>query len=153
MPTSNDSTQCGAAATAAYPKAIWCGLASPTIPTQYALYRSTATNGTCTTANGKLVADGLTSTNLFSISIGVPVAACAAGTICVQHLETVGVSLPVSFARGTQQGQLYSLSQTLALRNSVYQTTSATTACTSVAPCLPGACPFNGPVCYPPAIQ
>ena len=34
--------------------------------TQYALYRSTATDSTCTTANGKLEADNLTSSNVFS---------------------------------------------------------------------------------------
>jgi prepilin-type N-terminal cleavage/methylation domain-containing protein len=153
VPTSNDTTLCGSAATSSYPKAIWCALTSPTISTQYALYRSTATDSSCTSANGKLVADGLTSNGLFSISSGAPVAACAAGTICVQQLETVRVSIPVSFVQGTQQGKPYALSQTIALRNTVFQTTSATTACTVAVPCTPGTCLFNGPVCYPPAIQ
>jgi len=71
----------------------------------------------------------------------------------VQQLESVSVWIPVSFVQGTQQGKPYSLSQTLALRNTVYQTTNATTACTSGAPCKPGTCPYNGQVCYPPAIQ
>ena len=153
VPTNNDTTLCGFAATSSYPKVIWCALTSPTISTQYALYRSTATDSSCTSANGKLVADGLTSNGLFSISTGAPVAACAAGTICVQQLESVFVSIPVSFVQGTQQGKPYALSQTIALRNTVFQTTNATTACTVAAPCTPGTCLYNGPVCYPPAIQ
>jgi hypothetical protein len=67
--------------------------------------------------------------------------------------ESVFVSIPVSFVQGTQQGKPYALSQTIALRNTVFQTTNATTACTVAAPCTPGTCLYNGPVCYPPAIQ
>ena len=155
VPTSHDITTCGATgSSAAFPKAIWCALTSPTITTQYALYRSTATDSTCTTANGTLIADGLTSNALFSLSTAAPVANCAAGTICVQQVETITVTMPFSFKQGTQFGAPYTVAQTLALRNGVYQTTNATTAClTTNSTCLPGSCPANGSVCYPPVIQ
>jgi type II secretory pathway pseudopilin PulG len=160
VPTSHDITACGTTgSSASYPKTIWCALVSPTITTQYALYRSTATDSTCTAANGTLVADGLTSNALFSLSTGAPVASCAAGTICVQQVETISVTIPISFKQGGQFGTAYTVAQTLALRNGVYQTTGATTACfvtttNSTSPCLPGTCPDSGSAtCYPPVIQ
>jgi prepilin-type N-terminal cleavage/methylation domain-containing protein len=154
VPTTGDVTQCGAVGSSViYPKVIWCALASPTITGQYALYRSMATDSTCTSANGKFVADGLTSNVLFTLSTAAPVARCAAGTICVQQLETVSVTIPVSFKQGTQFGVPYTVAQTLALRNGVYQTTNTSTPCTTTIPCLAGSCPFAGVTCYPPAIQ
>jgi prepilin-type N-terminal cleavage/methylation domain-containing protein len=154
IPTTGDVTQCGAVGSSLlYPKEIWCALTSPTITGQYALYRSTATDSSCTLANGTLVADGLTSNVLFTLSTAAPIANCAAGTICVQQLETVSVTIPVSFKQGTQFGVPYTVAETLALRNGVYQTTNTTTPCTTTIPCIPGSCPFAGATCYPPAIQ
>jgi prepilin-type N-terminal cleavage/methylation domain-containing protein len=156
VPTSNDVTTCGATgSSAAFPKAIYCALASPTISTQYALYRSTATDSTCTTGNGTLIADGLTANALFSLSTAAPTANCAAGTICVMQVETISATIPISFQQGTQFGAPYTLAQTLALRNGVYQTTNATTACLTVnSTCVQGTCLYNtGKTCYPPAIQ
>jgi len=117
----------------------------------YALYRSTATDGTCTTSNGVLEADRLTTnSNVFSV------VACASASICPEQYPTIAVTMPVSYKTATY-GVTYNLSQTLALRNGVYQTTNATTACPSTAnnsTCLAGTCPANtASVCYPPVIQ
>ncbi|HEV7133374.1 MAG TPA: type II secretion system protein [Gaiellaceae bacterium] len=146
-----DSTRCGSTGSnASYPKVIWCALTSPTLSTAYALYRSTATDSTCTSANGTLEADRVTvNTNLFAL------ATCTGGTVCPEQYEAITVNIPVSFKTSTF-GAPYALSQTLALRNAVYQTTSAATACPTTASnstCVTGTCPASGPSCYPPVIQ
>lgn len=138
---SGDPTQCGAAA--ANPKVLWCALASPTLPSAFALYRSTAS--TCTTANGTLQADRLTSSAVWS----------TASTITVGQTQSVSATIPITYKQSTF-GQAYTLGQSLVLRNTVYQTTGSTTACPATSQnttCVPGICPFSGPVCYPPVIQ
>jgi prepilin-type N-terminal cleavage/methylation domain-containing protein len=147
-----DPSMCGAVGSSStYPKTIWCALTSPTLSTAYALYRSTATDGTCTTANGTLEADRLTTnSNVFSAG------GCSGGSICPAQYPTIAINLPVSYKTGTY-GVTYTLSQTLALRNGVYQTTSTTTPCptgSNNTTCLSGTCPANtASVCYPPVIQ
>jgi len=95
-----------------------------------------------------LKADHLTSNSaLFALG------ACASSTICPAQFTTLSVTLPVSYKTGTF-GAPYTLSETLALRNSVYRSSSA--ACPSTAnntTCLPGTCPGTGGACYPPVIQ
>jgi len=144
-PTSGDLTTCGAVgSSASYPKVVWCALASPTVPsTQYALYRSTATDSSCTTANGKLEADNLVSNNVFS----------SGTTINVEQFQTFNATVKVSLKSGTA-GAPYTLGEALTLRNTAYQTTSSSTSCTTTsgAVCTIGACPF-GKICYPPVIK
>jgi hypothetical protein len=139
---SGDPTECGAASS--NPKVLWCVLPSPTLPSVFALYRSTAS--TCTTANGTLQADRLQTNAVWS----------TASTISVGQTQSINVSLPVSYKQSVY-GQAYTLGQTLVLRNTVYQTSSSTTQCPASSPqnttCTPGVCPFGGPVCYPPVIQ
>jgi prepilin-type N-terminal cleavage/methylation domain-containing protein len=138
---SSDYTQCGAAA--ANPKVLWCALSSPTTSGRYAIYRSTAS--TCTSANGILEADMLTSNTLFS----------TATSISVAQRQAVSVTLPISYVQGVY-GQAFTLGQSLTLRNTVYQQTGTTTACPATASnttCLYGLCPYGGSACYPPVIQ
>jgi prepilin-type N-terminal cleavage/methylation domain-containing protein len=138
---SNDPTQCGASS--ANSKVLWCALASPTVTGMYALYRSTAS--TCTAANGTLQADHLTANTVWS----------TAATIPVEQLQTITVSIPVSYVQGTY-GQAYTLGQTLVLRDTVWQTTGSATACPTTAnnlTCVSGLCLYNGASCYPPVIQ
>ena len=145
VPTSGDSTTCGAVgSSASYPKVVWCALTSPTIGTQYALYRSTATDSSCTKNNGKLEADNLTSSTVFSIG----------STITVEQLETFTAAMTVSLKSGTA-GAPYTLAEALTLRNSVYQTTGSSTACSTSdsTVCTRGICPFSGTACYVPVIQ
>ncbi len=144
VPASGDSTTCGAvASSASYPKVVWCALTSPTVSTQYALYRSTATDKTCTAANGKLEADNLTSSNVFSTG----------STITVEQLQTFTATLTVSLKTGTA-GLPYTLAEALTLRNSVYTTAASTYCSTSDSTvCTRGICPFSGTACYPPLIQ
>jgi prepilin-type N-terminal cleavage/methylation domain-containing protein len=150
---SGDPSQCGAvAASATYPKVTWCAVQSPTLTTAYALYRSTATNSTaasiqCSSANGVLQADRLT-TNAGLFTLGT----CTGGTVCPAQFTTLAVSLPISFKTLTY-GAPYTLSQTLALRNAVYQGTSDKCPAVKNQTCLPGTCPGSGPACYPPVIQ
>jgi type II secretory pathway pseudopilin PulG len=142
---SGDPTMCGAVtASATYPKVVFCALTSPTVSTSYALYRSTATDNTCTAANGKLIGDRLTTNNLFS----------TAATIPVGQFQTVNVTLPVSYKEQTY-GAPYTLGQTITLRNTVRQSTNATTSCPNTAnntTCTFGLCP-TGITCYPPVIK
>lgn len=158
VPTSGDVTTCGAAHTASYPKVVWCALSSPTVTGQYALYRSMpTTDSTCTTANGKLEADNLTSNTVFS----------TASTIPVEQLQTFTATIKVSRRSGTAgagpAGVPYTLAEALTLRNGAYQTTGAGTACPTTpggTTCTQGICPYlnslglpsNAP-CYPAAIQ
>ncbi len=147
----SDPTRCGSTgSSASYPKVNWCALTSPTLSTTYALYRSTATDGTCTTANGTLEADRVTSNaSLFAL------ATCTSGTICPEQFTTLTVKVPISF-KSTTYGAPYTLSQTLSLRNGVYQTTNSTTACPTTAnnsTCITGSCPPTGATCYPPVVQ
>jgi len=146
-----DPSRCGSTGSnASYPKVIWCALTSPTLSTAYALYRSTATDSTCTAANGTLEADRVTTNSgLFAL------ASCNGGSVCPEQYQTIALSVPISFKTSTF-GAPYTLSQTLALRNAVYQTSSATTACPTTAnntTCVTGTCPASGPTCYPPVIQ
>jgi hypothetical protein len=63
--------------------------------------------------------------------------------------------VPISYAQSVY-GQSYTLGQDLVLRNTVYQTTGAATACPASAnntTCTYGLCPFGGGACYPPVIQ
>jgi type II secretory pathway pseudopilin PulG len=142
---SGDPTMCGAVASSAtYPKVIFCALTSPTLNTAYALYRSTASDSTCTAANGKLVGDRLTTNILFS----------TAATIPVGQFQTVNVTLPVSYKQQTF-GAPYTLAQTITVRNTVRQSTGATTSCPNSVnntTCTFGTCP-TGMTCYPPAIK
>lgn len=151
---SADPSRCGAVgSSASYPKVTWCALTSPTLSTAYALYRSTATNSTaasiqCTSGNGVLQADHLT-TNSALFALGT----CTGGTVCPAQFLTLNVTLPISYKTGTT-GAPYSLSQTLALRNAVYRSSSA--ACPSTqgnTTCVQGTCPGSGAACYPPVIQ
>ena len=138
---SNDPTQCGASS--GNTKVLWCALSSPTVTGMYALYRSTAS--TCTTANGTLQADHLTSNVVWSTASSIP----------VEQLQTIGVTIPVSFVQSTY-GQAYTLGQTLVLRDTVYQKVSSATACPATAnntTCVSGLCAFSGGSCYPPVIQ
>jgi prepilin-type N-terminal cleavage/methylation domain-containing protein len=138
---SGDPTQCGASS--GNTKVLWCALSSPTTSGKYALYRSTAS--TCTSANGILEADKVTSNTLFS----------TASTIAVKARQTISVSVPISYVQSVY-GQAYTLGQDLVLRNSVYQQTGTTTACPASASnttCTYGLCPFGGSACYPPVIQ
>jgi Tfp pilus assembly protein PilW len=151
-----DPSRCGSTGSDAnYPKVTWCALTSPTLSTAYALYRSTSTSSKassiqCTSANAVLKADRLTTNaGLFVLNT------CAGTTLCPAQFTTLSVSLPVSFKTSTY-GAPYTLTQTLALRNAVYQPTSATTQCPATAnntTCLPGSCPGSGPACYLPVIQ
>jgi hypothetical protein len=78
-----------------------------------------------------------------------------ASTIAVKSRQTVSVSVPISYAQSVY-GQSYTLGQDLVLRNTVYQTTGAATACPVSAnntTCTYGLCPFGGSACYPPVIQ
>lgn len=141
VPTAG-STQCGAASTNT--KVIWCALSSPTVSGKYALYRSTASDSSCTSGNGELKGDSLTSNSVFSTN----------STITVEQKQTIGFTFPVSFQQSTYGAQ-YTLSQSLVLRNGVYQTTNSTTSCstTNSTICTATLCPFNGATCYPPVIQ
>jgi prepilin-type N-terminal cleavage/methylation domain-containing protein len=145
VPTSGDSTTCGAVgSSSSYPKVVWCAITSPTVGTQYALYRSTATDSSCTKSNGKLEADNLTSSTVFSTG----------STITVEQLQTFNAAMTVSLQSGTA-GVPYTLAEALTLRNSVYQTTSSGTACSTSdnTVCARTICPFSGTACYPPVIQ
>jgi type II secretory pathway pseudopilin PulG len=136
----SDPTQCGAAS--GNTKVLWCALTSPTVPSMYALYRSTAS--TCTSSS-TLIADHVTSNTIWS----------TASTITVAQMQSVTVTLPVSYTQSTY-GRSFTLGQTLVLRNTVYQYVGATTACPASASnstCAYGYCPFAGSVCYPPVIQ
>jgi type II secretory pathway pseudopilin PulG len=144
---SSEPSMCGAVtANAAYPKVVFCALTSPTVSTSYALYRSTATDNTCTAANGKLVGDRLMTNNLFSTAVMVPVG----------QFQTVNVTLPFSFKQQTF-GAPYTLAQTITLRNTVRQSTDALTSCptTKNTTCTFGLCPSGnpGPNCWPPVIK
>jgi type II secretory pathway pseudopilin PulG len=143
---SADPTQCGAVGSnASYRKVVFCALTSPTLSTSYALYRSEATDNTCTAANGRLIADRLTTNVLFSTATVIPVG----------QFQTVGVTVPVSFKQQTF-GAPYTLAQSIAVRNTVWAVTNATTPCPSSnnTTCTFGPCSSN-PVktCYPPQIQ
>jgi prepilin-type N-terminal cleavage/methylation domain-containing protein len=137
---SGDPTQCGAASGNTI--ILWCATASPTLPSQYALYRST----TSTCDNTKtLMADRVTTNVIWTYSTSIP----------VSQLQTITVTLPVTYQQGTY-GAPFTLGQTLVLRNTVYNTTNATTPCPATAQnatCAWGICPFNGPACYVPVIQ
>jgi prepilin-type N-terminal cleavage/methylation domain-containing protein len=154
MPTGNNPTTCGAAHTAAYPKVVWCALASPTVTGQYALYRSApTTDSSCTTGNGKLEADNLTSNAVFSLPLAI-------NQIQVEQLQTFTAAIAVSRKTATNQaGQPFTLAEGLTLRNGVYETGSSSIACstTDSTICTPGRCPFTGlattKVCYAAAIQ
>jgi prepilin-type N-terminal cleavage/methylation domain-containing protein len=139
-----DPTQCGAViSNASYKKVVFCALTSPTLSTMYALYRSEATDNTCTTANGRLIADRVTTNVLFS----------TAATIPIGQFQTVSVTLPVSFKQATF-GTPYTLAQTLTVRNTVRQVTNATTSCPNTVnntTCTFGLCPSG--TCYPPVIK
>ena len=138
---SNDPTQCGSAS--GNTKVLWCALTSPTTTGMYALYRSTAS--TCTAANGTLQADHVTANTLWSTATTIP----------VEQLQTISVTIPVSYVQGTF-GQAYALGQTLVLRDTVWQTTSSATSCPTTAAnttCIQGLCPYNGAACYPPVIK
>jgi prepilin-type N-terminal cleavage/methylation domain-containing protein len=153
--TGLDISMCGAVGSSgtSYPKVIWCALTSPTISTQYALYRSTASDGTCTKVNGKLVADNLTSSVVFTMN----------AAITVEQLETFVATISVArIGSSTTTGAPYKVSEPLTLRNSVYTTANATTYCSTSdnTVCYAGECPFadlNGTVlnlpCYPPLIK
>ena len=151
--TGLDVSMCGAVgSSASYPKTVWCALTSPTVSTQYALYRSTATDGTCTKVNGKLEADNLTSNVVFAMP----------ATITVEQLETFTATVSVGRTAGTTTGVPYKVAEPLTLRNSVYTTANATTYCSTTdnTVCYAGECPFadlNGTVlnvpCYPPLIK
>ena len=147
-PTSLDLTTCGAAHTAAYPKVVWCALASPTVTGQYALYRSTpTTDSSCTTANGKLVADNLTSNTIFTTVSPIPVG----------QLETFTANMTVSRKTGTA-GAPYTLSEPLTLRNTVYEIGTSSVACslTDSTVCTAATCPYLGSsttACYAATIQ
>jgi prepilin-type N-terminal cleavage/methylation domain-containing protein len=138
-----DPTQCGAViSNASYKKVVFCALTSPTVTTAYAIYRSEATDNTCTTSS-KLIADRLTTNVLFT----------TAATIPIGQFQTVAVTLPVSFKTQTF-GAPYTLAQTLTVRNTVRQTTNATTSCpntVSNTTCTFGLCPSG--TCYPPVIK
>jgi hypothetical protein len=75
-------------------------------------------------------------------------------TITVEQKQTIGFTFPVSFQQSTYGAQ-YTLSQSLVLRNGVYQTTNSTTSCSTTIStiCTATLCPFNGATCYPPVIQ
>jgi prepilin-type N-terminal cleavage/methylation domain-containing protein len=139
-----DPTQCGAVVSnASYRKVVYCALTSPTLNTSYALYRSEATDNSCTTSNGILIADRLTTNVVFSTSATIPIG----------QFQTVNVTLPVSFKTQTF-GAPYTLAQTITVRNSVRQTTNATTSCPNTASnttCAMGSCPSG--TCYPPVIK
>ena len=154
VPSSGDLTTCGAvASSASYKKIVWCVLASPTVSTQYALYRVPipSTGTTCPTANDRLEADNLTSSNVFSTGTTIP----------VEQLQTFTATITVSRASGTA-GIAYKLAEPLTLRNTAYQTTGAGTFCSTSdsTVCTGGICPYldamgnptNAP-CYPPAIN
>jgi type II secretory pathway pseudopilin PulG len=137
-----DSTDCGASSdtAAGYSWATWCTVADST--GGWSLYR-TEDSATCDAATGTLEGEHFTSSTLFS----------TASTIAIEQYQTVAVNLPVLLPGGTGDG--YTLGQSLALGNGVYQVTSSTTACPTASggsTCTPGPCPV-GQVCYPPAIQ
>ncbi len=144
-------TTCGAAHTAAYPKVVWCVLASPTVTGQYALYRATPTTNSACTSAGKLEADNLASNAVFSLPL-------ANNQIQVEQLQTFTAKVAVS-RRSGQTGQTYTLAEALTLRNTVYETGSSSVACstTDTTVCTPGLCPFSGLAttkpCYAAAIQ
>jgi prepilin-type N-terminal cleavage/methylation domain-containing protein len=145
VPTSGDMTTCGAViSSASYPKTVWCAANSPTVTGKYALYRSAATDNSCTAANGKLEADDLTTNNVFSTG----------ASINVEQFQTFTAAITVSLQAGTA-GAPYKLSEPFTLRNAVYQTIGAGTACSTVdnTVCKPGLCPFKGIVCYPATVQ
>ena len=148
VPTSLDLTTCGAAHTAAYPKVVWCALASPTVTGQYALYRSMpTTDSSCTTANGKLEADNLASNSIFTTVSPIP----------VEQLETFTANMTVTRRSGTA-GVPYTLSEPLTLRNTVYEIGTSSIACSATDPtvCTPAICPYLGSsttACYAAAIQ
>jgi prepilin-type N-terminal cleavage/methylation domain-containing protein len=139
---SGDPTQCGASSSSQ--KVIWCAVASPTTPGQYAVYRSTSSP--CSASAGKLESDNLSSSALFSTGTTIPVG----------QLQTIQATVAVSLQSG-QAGAPYALAQTLALRNAVYQSTDASTSCPATADnttCATGTCPSGtGTSCYPPVIQ
>jgi Tfp pilus assembly protein PilW len=141
----SDPTMCGSlTANASYPKVSFCALTSPSLSTAYALYRATATDNTCTAANGRLIVDRLTTNVLFS----------TAATIPVGQFQTVNVTLPVSYKQQTY-GAPYTLAQTITVRNTVKQTVNTTTSCPNTAAnstCTFGLCP-SGVSCYPPVIK
>jgi prepilin-type N-terminal cleavage/methylation domain-containing protein len=152
-PTAPDATaQCGTVS-ANIAQIIWCtgnGVASSS---KFALYRSTT--GACSSSS-KLVADDLVD-NLPNFSAFFSVRP-APNTVAIPPGETmsVDVDIPVSLKVGTF-GVPFDLKQRLALPNTVWGTTSQQ-ACSTVAPCSPGPCPYVTPLgqtaaaCYPPKI-
>ena len=143
--------QCGTINAANIAKIIWVVCTSPTVSTQFAIYRAIAT--TCP-STGKLVANNLINTGGFFVST------LTAGAINWGETQTVDVDIAVTLKTGTGgAGAPFDLKQRLALSNTVWSTTSGT-ACSASVPCFPGPCDYMNTVpvvptplpCYPPPI-
>jgi Tfp pilus assembly protein PilW len=137
------TTQCGRTdAGNNLTKVTWCVLTSPTNSTRFALYRSTTS--TCTSAS-KFQADSLVNNlagfnGYFNTQSQIPSG----------QLQTVTVDLPINPKSGTT-GRPYDLTQTIALRNTVWTTSSTPVNCAAAAPCTFGLCTAVG--CYAPLIS
>ena len=143
--------QCGTINAANIAKIIWVVCTSPTVSTQFAIYRATAT--TCP-STGKLVANNLINTGGFFVST------LTAGAINWGETQTVDVDIAVTLKTGPGgAGAPFDLKQRLALSNTVWSPGPAGTACSASVPCFPGPCDYADPItlvpapCFPAAIS
>jgi prepilin-type N-terminal cleavage/methylation domain-containing protein len=139
----NPPQQCGLASNANISKVIWCTQTSTSNSNRFALYRSTT--GTCSTSS-QLKAD-----NLVNTASGFAGFFNTSNQITANQLPTITVDFPVSLKDGTT-GNLYDLTETIAMRNAVWTGTSGGS-CTAAAPCIPGGCSPSVAACYQPAIN
>jgi len=130
-------TACGASSS--YSKVTWCTVADST--SGWSLYRS-EDQIPCNAQQGTLEGEHLTSSTPFSTT----------STIATERFQTVAINLPVRLPGGTGDG--YTLGQTLAVGNGVYQAGGSTTVCstTDTTICQAAPCPL-ATVCYPANIQ
>ena len=153
--------QCGTINAANIVKIIWVVCTSPTVSTQFAIYRATAT--TCP-STGKLVANNLINSlagfgGFFKPTLmTAPVA--WVGAINWGETQTVDVDIAVTLKTGAGgAGAPFDLKQRLALSNTVWSPGPAGTACSASVPCFPGPCDYTDPItlapapCFPAAIS
>ena len=141
--------QCGTVNASHITKIIWCAIAMTNPNTKYALYRSTTS--TCTTSS-KLVANNMVTT----LTGFAGFFQTTSTTIPFGQFQTVDVDIPISLKQGTA-GVPFELKERLALRNTVWSTTAASS-CSASVPCIPGPCDqvdvAGVPIpCYPPVIS
>lgn len=140
-----DPTQiCGTTTGATLNKVIYCVLTSPTASTEYALYRSTSS--TCTSSSTVIADDIVNNLSGFTNYFSWP------GKINYGELQVVDVDFGVNLPSGsTGTTAPYRLTERIALRQTVWNSTS-NTACSTSVPCTLGPCTVSGG-CYPPKIS